>query len=91
MKKNLLVSVITPVFNSKSFIESCYQSLVRQTYENWEWILIDDRSSDDSVQCIAKIANEDTRIKLVESDRNMGPGLARNLASQKLMAILFHF
>ena len=83
MKKDLLVSIITPVFNSRAFIESCYISLVNQTFETWEWILIDDCSSDDSIHCIEKIAKEDSRIRFIKSDRNVGPGLARNLGFAK--------
>ncbi len=46
MKK---VSVIIPMYNSQSFIKECMQSVVRQSYPNWEMIVVDDGSSDKSV------------------------------------------
>ena len=53
MEENL-VSVITPVYNSENYLESCISSLINQTYKNCEFILIDDFSTDKSTHIIKK-------------------------------------
>lgn len=75
-----LVSVITPVFNSSRFILDCINSVKGQTYENWELLLVDDCSTDNSVHIIKKEINGDKRIQLIQSDTNGGPAIARNMA-----------
>ncbi|MCS3871594.1 glycosyltransferase involved in cell wall biosynthesis [Chryseobacterium ginsenosidimutans] len=57
-----LVSIITPSYNSAEFIEETIQSVLNQTYENWEWLISDDRSKDNTVEIIKKY--NDPRIKL---------------------------
>lgn len=75
-----LVSIITPVYNSEKFLEECIQSVVSQAYENWEHILVDDCSTDDSVKIIEKYASLDNRVKLIKLSKNSGAGFARNTA-----------
>ena len=74
------MSVITPVFNSSKFIRDCIASVKGQTYENWELLLVDDCSADDSVDIIKEEAVHDERITLMQLDRNSGPAAARNKA-----------
>ncbi|MDR2205302.1 MAG: glycosyltransferase [Flavobacteriaceae bacterium] len=76
-----LVSIITPCYNSAEFIEETIHSVLNQTYENWEWIITDDKSSDNSVEIIKNV--QDSRIILIESERNSGAGHARNLSLEK--------
>ena len=73
MKK---VSVIIPVYNSSKYIKECIESVINQTYKNLEIIVIDDRSTDNSVEIIKSI--KDKRIKLIEQEKNMGVAIARN-------------
>ncbi|KAA2224807.1 glycosyltransferase family 2 protein [Chryseobacterium sediminis] len=71
-----LVSIITPSYNSAEFIEETIQSVLNQTYENWEWLITDDLSKDNTVEIIRKY--NDPRIKLQVLEKNGGAGNARN-------------
>lgn len=77
---NSLVSIVTPVHNSEAFIEGCIRSVLTQTYENWEHILVDDCSTDNSTGIVRKFAEKHSRIKLIELEVNSGAGIARNKA-----------
>ncbi|WP_334126684.1 glycosyltransferase family 2 protein [Empedobacter brevis] len=76
-----LVSIITPCYNSERFITETYRSIKEQSYPNWEWIIVDDCSTDDSVQTICSFNDE--RIKLIVQKSNQGAASARNLALSK--------
>ena len=78
MKK---VSVIIPVHNSEKYILKCINSVINQTYKNLEIILIDDKSTDNSVELIKKIG--DKRIKLIALKKNSGAAIARNKGIEK--------
>ena len=65
-----LVSIITPVYNGQDFLDRSIKSVLAQTYENWELLLIDDGSSDNSVQII-KYYLEDNRIKLLRKNSKL--------------------
>lgn len=73
MKK---VSVIIPVYNSSKHIRECLDSVIKQTYKNLEIILVDDKSSDNSIEIIKSY--NDKRIKLIESKENLGAAESRN-------------
>ena len=70
------VSVIIPVHNSEKYILECINSVINQTYKNLEIIVVDDKSTDDSVNIIKNI--KDKRIKLIELNINSGAAIARN-------------
>lgn len=71
------VSIIVPVYNAQAYLEDCITSLLNQTYKNIEIILINDGSTDDSLNICKNWANKDERIKLV-SKENGGVSSARN-------------
>jgi teichuronic acid biosynthesis glycosyltransferase TuaG len=73
-----LVSIITPSYNASKFIEECIRSVLDQSYTNWELIIVDDCSSDNSCEMIRKY--NDKRIQLFELDSNVGAAEARNVA-----------
>lgn len=73
-----LVSIITPSFNSEKFIAETIASVQNQTYRNWEMIIVDDCSKDNTVEIIENIKKLDLRIKLIKLDKNSGPAIARN-------------
>ena len=75
-----LVSIITPSYNSESFISQTIESVLSQTYADWEMIIVDDVSSDKSVEIIEKYMKKDNRIKLIRLDKNSGPAIVRNRA-----------
>lgn len=71
------VSIIIPVFNLEDYIENCIRSLLNQTYENIEILCIDDGSKDNSAEVIAKLIEEDSRVKYIHQE-NGGVSSARN-------------
>ncbi|WP_164561738.1 glycosyltransferase family 2 protein [Nitratidesulfovibrio vulgaris] len=78
MEKRLpAVSVVTPVFNGASFVASTIESVLQQTFDDFEYILVDDGSSDDSFDVIKSFAEKDSRIRVVRQP-NMGMAEARN-------------
>jgi len=73
-----LVSIITPVYNADRFISETIESVQSQTYENWEMILVDDCSSDNSKKIIEEYAKVDSRVKYISLVENSGAAVARN-------------
>ena len=74
-----LVSIVTPTFNSEKYISETIKSVQNQTYANWEMIIVDDCSSDQTTKIVRDIAEIDTRIKLISLAVNSGPAKARNV------------
>ena len=75
--KNELVSVIIPVYNSKTYLRECIESATNQTYSNLEIILLNDGSTDDSGALCDSFAQEDSRIKVIHKE-NSGVSDTRN-------------
>lgn len=75
------VSIITPCYNSEKYIEETIQSVLSQTFQDWEWLITDDGSTDASVEVIERYA--DPRIILIKAEKNGGAGYARNLSLKK--------
>ena len=78
-----LVSVITPVYGCEKYIRSTIDSVLSQTYSNWEMLLADDCSPDGSADIIAGYAARDSRIKYIKMPQNGGAALARNAALEQ--------
>ncbi len=79
MSKNPLVSIITPVYNSEAFLKQTIESVLIQTYTNWELILIDDCSTDCSVSIINNYSKKNNRVVLLTNNTNCGPAATRNV------------
>lgn len=77
------VSIITPLYNCENFISSTIESVLRQTYTDWEMIIIDDKSTDSSLQKAKVYAQQDDRIKVIEMKENSGAAIARNTGIEK--------
>ena len=75
-----LVSIITPVYNCEKYLPLTIESVQAQTYENWELILADDCTPDNSADIIAEYAKKDSRIKYIKLKENSGAAIARNEA-----------
>ncbi|KNC67745.1 glycosyltransferase family 2 protein [Pseudoalteromonas ardens] len=75
-----LVSVIMPTYNAERYVIDSIQSVLEQTYQNWELLITDDLSTDNTVELIKEEAKKDPRIKLFIQGQNGGAGLARNNA-----------
>lgn len=79
--KQPLVSIITPLYNAQDFITQTIASIQAQTYQNWEQIIVDDLSTDRSVDRVKALAAADPRIRLMTLTRNSGAAEARNKAT----------
>ena len=73
-----LVSIITPNYNASKYIAATIESVQNQTYKNWELLIVDDCSTDNSIEIIKTLQKKDTRIKLLELPQNVGPAIVRN-------------
>lgn len=76
---NELVSVITPSYNTAKYIEDTIKSVQEQTYTNWEMIIVDDCSTDNTDEVVAKYLH-DERIRYLKNSKNSGAALSRNYA-----------
>jgi len=74
-----LVSVITPTYNAASTLPQCVESVRNQTYANWEHIIVDDGSTDETMDLLLELAKHDERIRLIRQC-NRGQAAARNVA-----------
>ena len=79
-----LVSIITPTYNSEKFIADAIQSVQKQSYANWEMIIVDDCSSDKTVEVIQNMMEDDQRIHLIQLHKNSGASKARNEAIKSI-------
>jgi glycosyltransferase involved in cell wall biosynthesis len=79
MKDNL-ISVITPLYNSKHFISETLESVLSQSYQNCEMIIVDDCSTDNGADIVKEFQKKDHRIELIKLKKNSGAAVARNTA-----------
>lgn len=73
-----LVSIITPSYNTSRYIGKTIESVLAQTYANWELLIVDDCSTDDTDAVVARYSDE--RIRYFKNERNSGAAVARNKA-----------
>lgn len=78
--KKVSVSIITPCYNSQDYISDTILSVISQTYTDWELIIVDDHSTDKSVDIIKKYLAQNTKIHLIKLTKKLGPAFARNEA-----------
>lgn len=74
------ITIITPSYNSSEFISETIKSVLLQSFSSWEMIIVDDCSSDNSVEVIESFVARDSRIKLIQLAENLGAAVARNKA-----------
>lgn len=75
-----LVSIITPNYNCGRFVAEAIKCVQQQTYQNWEMIIVDDCSTDNSVEVIKEYASADKRIIFIQNEKNSGAAVSRNKA-----------
>ena len=81
MRDETLVSIITPCYNAEKYIAETIKSVRNQTYQNWEMLICDDCSTDNSAEIIKEFCVKDSRIKYLKTDYNTGsPSMPRNVA-----------
>ena len=74
-----LVSIITPAYNCKNTIKETYDSVLSQTFKDYEWIIVDDCSTDGSYEYVKELTKDDKRIKVLQTPKNGGSAIARNI------------
>ena len=89
------ISIIIPTYNSSLFIKRTIQSVINQTYTDWELLIIDDQSTDNTVELINEYVKQDKRIKLLKTAQNSGgPATPKNIGIEnavgKYVAFLDH-
>ncbi len=78
------VSIITPSFNRADIIHETAESIFRQTHQDWEWVIVDDGSTDNSWELLESYAERDTRVKIFKRDRDpKGAAVCRNIAVER--------
>lgn len=78
-----MVSIITPLYNSKEYFQKTYESVISQTFSDWEWIIVEDHSTDGSLNQIQNLIKNDKRITLLRTEKNSGAAIARNLGIEQ--------
>ncbi len=78
--KELLVSVIMAAKNVEKYISEAIDSVINQTYKNWELIIVDDGSNDTTLSIINSYIKNDSRIKIIRNEKSLGQAIARNTA-----------
>ena len=91
MNNNPLVSILVPVYNVEQYIERCARSLFEQTYDNLEYIFVDDCTPDKSIQILERVLAEypqrREQTKIIHHDRNRGLAAARNTAVENCSGV----
>lgn len=81
---NNIVSIITPCFNRSTLVTETAESILAQTYPHWEWMIVDDGSTDNSWEVLENLAKRDSRIRIFKRDRDpKGACVCRNIAVEK--------
>lgn len=74
-----LITIITPSYNCKRVFKATFDSVLSQTYKDFEWIIVDDCSTDGSYEYIKELAKDDKRIVVLQTPKNGGSAVARNI------------
>ena len=91
MESKDLVSIITACYNSENYISETINSVLNQTYQNWELLIVDDCSTDSTRSLIKKFQNTEKRIKLFQLNENSGAAVARNKAIKEAKGAFIAF
>lgn len=84
------VSIIIPVYNAEKYLHRCAQSILNQSYENWETIFVNDGSTDSSLDVLQKLAESDKRFRVITKD-NGGAASARNVGLNEVQSSYLTF
>ena len=75
-----MISIVIPLFNTSKYLKKCLDSIISQSYTDWECILVDDCSTDDSLDIALEYMSKDRRFKVHKNSENLGCGLTRRRA-----------
>src|SRR5262249_48297057 len=80
------VSIVTPVYNEAEYLPECIDSVLSQTYSNWEYTIVDNCSTDGSLDIAQKYATRDRRIRVIANERFVSAIENHNLAFRSISA-----
>lgn len=80
MKEKPIISIITPAYNAAAYISAAIESVLAQTFSDWELIIVDDCSQDETASIVKTYVQKDERIQLLPLHENSGSAVARNTA-----------
>src|SRR6218665_714046 len=78
----MLFSILIAHYNNYNYFLDCYKSILEQTYQNFEVILVDDHSTDDSFDKIKELTKDDSRFRLFRNDMNKGVGYTKRRCAE---------
>jgi glycosyltransferase involved in cell wall biosynthesis len=82
-KKEPLVSILMPAYNSERYIETAIKSVLAQSYKDWELLIVDDGSEDETKEIINAFHNQDKRIRVISNKKRLGIPKSRNIGLRK--------
>ena len=85
------ISIIVSAYNAENYIEKCISSILKQTYINFEIIVVDDCSKDRTLPILKELAKKDSRIKILHNKENHGLSYSRNKAMREASGAYFGF
>lgn len=92
VSEGTLVSIITPAYNTEDFIAETYASIKAQTYQYWEWIIVDDQSTDRTALLVGAFAEEEPRVHVIRiNEKERSAAHARNVAMKTARGEVFAF
>ena len=84
MQKKIPISIIVPVYNAMPYLQETIEGILRQSFANFELLLVDDHSTDESLKYLKEIAKQDERVKVFQTEqKSSGAGAARNVGLKK--------
>ncbi|MBN1294321.1 MAG: glycosyltransferase family 2 protein [Candidatus Latescibacteria bacterium] len=89
--RDTMVSIVTPLYNCEKFIAATIESVILQSYTDWEMLIVDDNSDDASADIVSDYAHKDGRIRLFHNKTNQGAGASRNIAIQAAKGEIIFF
>ena len=85
------ISIIVPVYNVEEFLSECIESILEQTFSDFELLLVNDASTDGSRDICENYANKDSRIRLLDNEKNQGQSFSRNRGIREAKGIYVTF
>ena len=91
MQNNPSISVIVPMYNVEEYIKICIDSILNQTFQDFEVIIIDDASSDNSCNICRELYRDDEKVRIIRHEKNQGIGAARNTGIRDALGKYIYF
>ena len=91
MQNTVLISVVVPVYNSELYLKQCIDSILRQSFTEFEFICVNDCSTDNSLKILREYSQRDKRLRILENKKNIGLALTRNRGMEESQGKYIYF